>query len=93
MIVIAYYFIGSTAVKRIPGSRIHNAKAMPLASGAKLGPYEIQSPLGAGGMGEVCRARDSRLDRMVATTPVPVSMRPARRATWFPFQTERWFAS
>jgi predicted ATPase len=39
---------------------------MTLISGAKLGPYEIQSPLGAGGMGEVYRARDTRLDRSVA---------------------------
>ena len=39
---------------------------MALASGNKLGPYEIQSPLGAGGMGEVYRARDSRLARDVA---------------------------
>jgi len=39
---------------------------MALASGTKLGPYEIQSPLGAGGMGEVDRARDSRLGREVA---------------------------
>src|SRR6202795_3709105 len=37
-----------------------------LSLGTKLGPYEIQSALGAGGMGEVYRARDTRLDRAVA---------------------------
>ncbi|HET7442155.1 MAG TPA: protein kinase, partial [Terriglobales bacterium] len=39
---------------------------MGLSSGSKLGPYEIESPLGAGGMGEVYRARDTRLERTVA---------------------------
>ena len=40
---------------------------MVLTSGAKIGPYEVLSPLGAGGMGEGYRARDTRLDREVAT--------------------------
>jgi serine/threonine protein kinase len=44
---------------------------MPLTSGTKLGPYEVQSPLGAGGMGEVYRARDTRLDRTVAIKILP----------------------
>src|SRR5580658_4273791 len=39
---------------------------MPLSAGTKLGPYEILAPIGAGGMGQVWKARDSRLDRIVA---------------------------
>jgi len=46
---------------------------MALTSGSKLGPYEIQSPLGAGGMGEVYRARDARLNRDVAIKILPAS--------------------
>src|SRR5713101_3435087 len=44
---------------------------MPLAAGAKLGPYEILAPIGAGGMGEVNRARDTKLKRDVALKVLP----------------------
>src|ERR1700732_4042305 len=47
---------------------------MGLASGTKLGPYEILSPLGTGGMGEVYRARDTRLEREVAVKCLPANL-------------------
>src|SRR5262245_6638670 len=46
---------------------------MPLSPGAKLGPYEILAPIGAGGMGEVYRARDPCLSREVAIKVLPAS--------------------
>jgi Tol biopolymer transport system component len=47
---------------------------MTLEAGKRLGPYEIVAPLGAGGMGEVYRARDTRLDRQVAVKVLPAAL-------------------
>src|SRR4029079_2174657 len=46
---------------------------MSLTSGARLGPYEIVAPVGAGGMGEVFRARDTKLSREVAVKVLPLA--------------------
>src|ERR1044071_7255737 len=47
---------------------------MSLSAGTRLGPYEIVSPIGAGGMGEVYRAKDPRLSREVAIKVLPASL-------------------
>src|SRR2546421_2439589 len=56
---------GSSPACRCPANRIVGV-FMALSPGDKLGPYEILSPIGAGGMGQVWKARDTRLHRMVA---------------------------
>jgi serine/threonine protein kinase len=69
---------------------------MSLSSGTKLGPYEIQSPLGAGGMGEVYRARDTRLDRTVAIKILPAHLagHPEARSYGhgFPLRAASWLS-
>ena len=62
---------------------------MPIPAGTKLGTYEIVAPLGAGGMGEVYRARDSKLKREVAIKVLPEAFaRDAERLTRFQREAE-----
>ena len=52
-------------------SGTYNRRPMPLSPGTRLGPYQVANPLGAGGMGEVYAARDTRLERSVAIKVLP----------------------
>ena len=56
---------------------------MPLQRGTKLGPYQIESPIGAGGMGEVYKATDTRLERTVAIKVLPAHVAVMREVLWW----------
>src|SRR6202790_4170874 len=62
---------GESACGSVSGRDRISQHSMPLAAGTRLGPYEILAPIGAGGMGEVYRARDTKLDRDVAIKILP----------------------
>ena len=76
----------SLAARPQPEAGLEFRTVVTLSPGRRLGPYEIVGPLGAGGMGEVYRARDTRLDRRVAIKVLPAELRirprsaPALRA-------------
>jgi serine/threonine protein kinase len=67
---------------------------MTLTTGTRLGPYEILSPPGAGGMGEVYLAQDTKLDRTVALKILPAEVaRDAQRRQRFVLSLRRAFTS
>lgn len=67
-------FIQTGALSHCSTARVIITLPMPLAPGTRFGPYEILSPLGSGGMGEVYRAQDTRLERSVAIKILPTHL-------------------
>src|SRR5215813_13179459 len=76
---------------------------MAVQTGSRIGPYEIESALGAGGMGEVYRARDTRLNRRVAIKSLPTAFaqdpervarfrREAQLLSSFESSAYRWYS-
>ena len=60
--------------------RVGSSPILSLSPGSRLGPYEILAPIGAGGMGEVYKAKDTRLDRTVAIKVLPEKSMPSAEA-------------
>jgi TolB-like protein/Tfp pilus assembly protein PilF/predicted Ser/Thr protein kinase len=69
-------FLESPAIEQVAANPASSSNLSVLAAGTRLGPYVVQSLLGAGGMGEVYRARDTRLDRTVALKVIPRALAP-----------------
>src|SRR5438034_2782568 len=76
----AAYSLWRTAARLPAAPAVRYSIPMPLTMGTRLGPYEVIAPVGAGGMGEVYRARDTRLGRDVAVKVLPARLSESAEA-------------